>query len=696
LKKQLNVTALYTLVFFSVYVLVTFLTVAAVRLFGNVPPIVSQNATTGFPNAAPQMRPPVLGMAGSGGANDGEEAQACVTFCTSESTGEMVPCANKRLLTCSTDDDCDAGCTGSEDKYKKVTCQQPSDTNWPTVRTDQMRLNNGFDKYCLPTALACLANMSEETDTDVKPVPELVACRTNSDCARCTDELPNKEQMVCEIVQQGTKLTVCDASNDCVSLTTTEDGQYCLPRQTGCNYLYGDAKWTAENGWVCSCKYPALFEGEHCDELVACQARDVTAWSASKQQLLLNMESHNEDGSVSAAGTPWKPGDVNPGYCVDKTKAPTDVGYQYECDQREGEQTTVACQCDGVQNGTLATYMVDTNRPLQCVMDPCYENVNGGRTLPAVKSTGQARVTGNDDNAVDEFPEVPNQPATTCACSGFGSKLWQYNSTIGEFEWIGHCEDTRIPGSDIVLPRETNSLATALCAKKINTVAGESLLVPGKNDSGGDKCAPDPCAGRYSDSLYMTEQAIGNFDYRTGACACKFVPDASCTADNCTDTKSIKIPDSECDHVVNPVCSYCADACSQPLDESCPTAPGQTCANKRCRTNADGSRTCECGASCFWYNNACHQKIQRSCECALYNGVEGACVTPGDTCHPVKGYQWVLNFNRSGCLTDDDHKKVVCFPADRGSCGQATCFSKTCGGPHPAQFLSGASCGVHA
>ena len=677
-KKAGTQIAIWGGTFLVIYVLVTVLTVAVTRFVDPTPPVISQHATMGFPNAAPQMTAP--------SANpdpDPSSEKTCVSFCASEQTGTQVPCANKRLVACKTDGDCDVSCSAEELKFMEVACQSPEEGGWPTVRADQMTLNNGADKYCLPTRRPFVETNTADGST------RLLACRDNSDCARCTNVLPNGEQMQCEIMAADSTVDMCDDKGACETVTVAKDGQYCVPKQSGCNYDYGVARWTANEGWQCMCLYPDLFGGEHCDELVACQARDVTAWSAARQKLLLNMEAHySADGSVGKIGDPWRPGsDVNPMQCVDVV-----TGEQGSCDATNvNHQPTVACQCDGMQNGTLATYTFDETNNLQCRMDGCYQNIKGGRTLPAIKASGEARSPeGSKHDKVDEFPDVPHQPATTCSCSGFGSSLWSYDGGKGVFTWTGHCEDTAIPGTRIVLRKgNEGGQMSSICDEQINTNPTGTILVPGKNDEGGDKCTPDPCAGRYSDPTYLTEQDIGTFDLTTGMCKCQLTPDETCEGENCKSTVSVALPADTCDNVVNPVCSYCMDACILPLDETCPTAKGDSCPAKRCKTNADGSKLCECGETCFWYNGECHNKIQTACDCSDFNGVEDVCVTPGDTCHVVRPQKWS---GIKGCTYPSDRMQIVCFPSDRQSCGDVACLHSGCGGHHHAIFKTAEEC----
>ena len=653
--------------FFGLYILAAAVTTASMYFTSRSAPLITQNATTAFPNAAPQVAPP-SSMPVVASTSASAYPSTCFEMCTAEETGDLIPCATKRLTPCSTNKECATRCGDDEVQYQGLKCRAPG-SEWPSVRDNQIALNNGADKFCLPERLECL---KQKDDLGNK----LVECRQDNDCARCQDELPNGESMVCQPVAGGQTLKFCDTANECREVQVENAGQYCVPRQTGCDPMFGEAQWTANQGWTCNCKYSSLFGGDHCTDLIACQARDVAPWAVKQQQLLLNMPSLNRDGSTSQIGDPWSP-DTR----VDPTKCVSKDGLQVPCGGEE-QVPTVACQCDGMQNGSQATYTYVKGNPLACTIDPCFQNTLGGRTLTSVLRDDQL-VDRGVGNAADEFPTGAR---STCSCSGFGSRVWSYSTQSGKFEYTGHCEDTRIPGTSITLKKAEP--ASELCATQINTAAHTTVLVPGKNDEGGDKCTPDPCAGRYSDPGYATEQSLGYYNQSSGKCECAVTATVN--------SRSVQLPECRnkpgepadppgcCDHVVNPVCSFCADACILGLDKSCPLAEGSTCANRRCTTAADGSRKCECGVDCFFYADKCHQKIQNACGCELFNGVEGVCEDPGDTCHMVKSIAVGPHVKR---------KKIVCFKSDRQECGQHMALHKPCGGNSEMAFKNADVCG---
>lgn len=583
---------------------------------------VATNAATAFPNVAPVVqRAPLL------------QDSTCVKLCGDK------PCPTYKLQhTCDT-------CSAEEVARLDLKVQSP-DPNWPTVAQDQRTLNNGGDTFCLPTRTHCLGD-------------QLVRCEQDTDCSRCDDALPEGETMACQLLQTDKPVTLNGNT-----ITPAADGLYCVPTLRSCSYKTGGiATWSDNSGWVCNCKYPELFGGEACDQLVACQGADLAPWAKDYQKLLLNTPANNDDGTMSAIGDAWRPdSDVDPYKCLDAENK------QVQC--AEGLQPTVACRCDGMQAGTQATYTYVDKQPLECAIDPCFQNVYGGRTMKKAGDGVTDRATNKDLNAFSTFYETPNQPPTTCSCSGFGSSLYTYKD--GAFAFTGHCEATTIPHTKITLPATNTG---PVCKKKINNDSSATLLVPGKTAEGGDKCTPDPCAGKYSDPGFRTEQNIGSFNLEKGACDCKSAdcPDPSV----CPYVTTVPVALTECDHVVNPVCSYCADACQGP--DPCPVAEGSSCPDARCKTGADGSKQCECGASCFYFSGKCHTKIQKGCSCDGFMGAEGACVNPGDECKVIVSY-------RAGLKLKKAHEKIMCYSKHQYECGEYTAFLTPCGGKSQISF----------
>ena len=572
----------YALIFCITFVLVAAITVVTAKVFDKTPSLPGtqpfDNGAPPFPDAVPQIPPP-----------PGTSGTKCVNFCTSEKTGALEPCGSTALVTCAGDAEC-APCQDNQ-PYKNIQCLDAS--AWPHVKAQQAALKNESPKYCLPKPVACLDATS------------LKECRVTDDCAMCTEtsSLPNKETFQCKMLRGGQVLRVNGQE-----ITVKDSGQYCVPSFSGCDPKYGIATWTSNEGWTCRCKYPGIYGGKQCNELVACNADMVTPWSAQKQQLLLNVP--GKDGSK--VGEPWT---VESGVDPNKCLAPD--GTQVEC-TTAGMPRTVACQCDGIQKGTLASYTYATNNPLTCEVDPCYGTPAGGKTWLWDATPGTNK---------DQLPSIPRQPPTTCSCSGFGSSAWRFqaksNPSSNDYTWQGYCKDVHIPQSNIVLPAD-GSKEFCDAQKQANTDAMGTALVPGKR-GGTSICATDPCTGVFGDTGYRVNlgelSALGHFNAATGQCDCATTPEGS---------TAVLLQDAQCDRSINPVCAYCVNACISPPgttkneEKPCPVAPGSNCGkNVTCATLQDGSKTCKCGEGCRYYDGQCHSiRENKACCEDGYHGVD--------------------------------------------------------------------------
>lgn len=599
----------YLLIFFGVFVLTAALFVVTAKAFDRTPDVTLNNASglPPFPASHPNLPVPTT-----------IASPQCVSFCIDPVSGAQAPCGSTKLTQCATDGDC-LNCAAKQQALN-IKCLPAK--SWPTVERDQAALNNSSEKYCLPEKEQCLNK------------EELTKCATDTDCVRCTDELPNGESMTCQTVASGTSITTQTKDGKTHLYEGVRGGQYCLPKFKGCDPQFGIAQWTSNEGWKCTCKYPGVYSGEACNEPVACRSQEVTSWSKDKQRLLLNMP--GTDGS--AVGEPWTmESGVDPNKCIDPN-----TQQQVEC--KAGLQPTVACQCDGIQTSTGATFTYDPARPLTCVVDNCYANPSGGRTV--VDADNKTR--GSRPNQL--FP-IPNQPVTGCACSGYESRLWTRvvdpSSPTEGYTYMGYCAPFRIPGTNIFLPAGDVD-ANPTCKLQANTAANVSGLVPGQKMVQGapvDTCAYDPCAGNYADPLYRTTQSRGYFDAMTGFCACYCDSDSTSGGGSCSQSISTHAMDLEggkCDRTVNPVCSYCAAACEGEITSLCPVAPGSNCSPK-CVTDGQGRKTCLCGDDCFWYNGACRSKKLRGDECEGFHNVPGTCALPDDDCRPVFRFHFPNN-----------------------------------------------------
>lgn len=543
------------------------------------------NGSLPFPDVYPRIPPP---------AADPNAGIQCINYCASQTTGKIVPCPTTKLTPCTSDYDCES--CASRLPLQKLTCQSPS-ADWQTVADDQVKMNNDYAKYCLPTREKCLDTF-------------LASCATTDDCRRCTDTLLDGVQLTCNLLTKGALVDVPNADGSTKTMTVAVDGRYCLPEVPACNPTYGTARWSAQEGWKCVCKYPSVFGGPQCDQPIACRSKEVNEDTKSKQQLLLNTPGVNG----AAIGTPWTfESGVDPNKCLNAQNVVVD------CTTVGAVQPTVACQCDGVQIGTGNTFTYDSANPRTCRVDPCHVNALGGRTW---------------NRAGVALPTIPNQPATTCACSGADSSLWTIVPKVGtltgqEYTFKGYCTDFTIPNTKIKI---VGNPANVSCFDGTNKVPTKTGLVPGRKVVNGaevDTCAADPCAGSYSDSAYRTSAQQGIFDASTGTCACT----------NNVVAKQI----ANCQRTINPVCSTCVSACDGDLNTLCPTAPGNNCGNKRCITNPDGTAKCDCGVGCVYQKGVCWQTRDHLDVCSLARGYDGICKEKDDTCRLVAAFSEARN-----------------------------------------------------
>lgn len=629
----------YALVFVLAFLLTSALTLVTCKIFDDAAPV-PVNASTAappFPDAYPQLPPAA--------AAPMQPAQ-CVNYCTNFETGKLEPCYTTKLQACNNEKDCTT-CDAAL-PYQNIQCL-PANT-WPSVPATQQKLNNASDKFCLPKRETCIFTPPGPGGSD--PVP--VSCASNDDCLRCTDQLPSGDVFTCQAVAPNTSLSITNADGKSQGFMGLPGGKFCLPTTRGCDPRYGTATWTSNEGWKCVCKYPNVFGGDMCNELVACRNFEVSDWAKSKQLLLQNMP--GSDGS--RVGDAWTlDSGIDPNKCVDASNNNNQVARLSNGQCPPNTQPTVACQCDGIQAATRATYRNVANNPLTCELDPCFANVNGGRTA--------------DD--VSTLPKVPYQPDTTCACSGAGSRVWEYttapsSAATGGYSWIGHCKDKPLPGTKIVI----KASPTKLCDSKPNTESNVSGLVPGQRPPPPDMtttsktvdgCVADPCAGNYSDPLYRTEQSIGYFDAKSGVCACfkEGTPVAAMLTPG--------FPD--CDRAVNPVCSACQDACQgASIDDLCPVFPNSmsSCGNRRCATLPDGRRTCDCGTDCFFYGGMCYPKIGDKEKCEGLKGVANVCDNDKQHCMLTNSYKWPNCDPGNPPVVD---RQTVCN--SQTYCGQMTC-----------------------
>jgi hypothetical protein len=633
----------YALVFFVTFLLVAALTLIVSKLFDKTPTVPSASAAPPFPDAYPVIPPAPTDPTGP----------RCFNLCTHPATGELAPCPTTALTPC--DPSVPTTCDACAKKQPTSNLQCVPASAWPTVAADQAKLLNAHSHYCLPPRLECL----KLPDSD-----PLVPCATDDDCVQCVDALSDGKGFTCQVMAGGSTVDL-----EGRSVVVPQSGRYCSPVRKACDPRYGTATWT-ERGWTCRCKYPELFGGPACNTLIACDAQNVTPWSQKQQTLLLNMV--GKDGSMVGSPWSWETG-VDPSKCVGAG------GEQVEC--VPGLQPTVACQCDGLRKGTHDTYTYVPGKPLQCQRDPCFGLEGIGKTWLWEGAP----------------PRIPNLPETTCACSGLGSHAWTKSNTPDAesegFSFRGYCQDYTIPGTSIVIAGGSGGGCEKVAITNHDSQA--TFLVPGKSTGNESVCVKDPCMGQYADLAYRTNVgtsfgSMGHFDASTGKCACSAGGQEVVVAD--------------CDPLVNPVCSTCANACLGSIDDTCPlhetvTSDGTTlkdACNRKCVTTSSGTRQCLFDDSCFMLGNKIYKKRGSHECCEGLRGVEDACelASKGETCMQVKSMKY------PDCRTNNEDYYSTAFICSKDkSCGPHACrqgslFSSLdpCGGDGQSEFMDG--CGI--
>lgn len=663
---------IYTITFFVTLLVVASVTVLIAKIFDRVPLYIPFNGGgLPFPNAYPKLPPPSPG---------GDKPSQCVNFCTDSATGKVTPCESVSLTKCLSDLNC-VDCV-TKSPLQNIVCMDPAaTTNWPTVPAAQKALNNESAMYCLPKRQSC---MDKDATVPVK-------CLNDDDCMQCNDSLPNGDVYKCNAVENLGVVTIVNTEGRTKQFTDVPVGQYCTPSVQGCDPRYGTPSWSANDGWFCLCKYPWIMGGSMCTDVTACDIANVLPSTAGKQQPLLNVV--GVDGSQ--IGSVWTlESGVDPTKCVNSAGEIGECGASPSSSSDVYTQPTVACQCDGMQKLSNGFYMHDSNAPLSCKLDPCFANRSGGRTVREGTKQG--------GSAVSDLPTIPFQEVTTCTCSGYESSLWKFDTTAGEEtdagapKWMGRCADFTIPNTSIVIKTEAVDPDTnepnPLCAVQMNTAAQSSRLVPGINGvTSENTCAPDPCQGSFVDTNYKTSEALGYFDAVHGVCACiKTLNKYAASA---------LVNGGQCDRSVNPVCSYCAYACSAPLSETCPIEEGSNCPNVQCQTEPTGEKKCDCGSNCFYYNNKCITKVDHLCGCEGLDRIPNVCKKDGDMCQFVKACGYNSSIDIDSKFYETVETRTVCH--NHSYCGDASCSLadvlqgrsyESCGGVVDHRF---ADCGIH-
>lgn len=283
------------------------------------------------------------------------------------------------------------------------------------------------------------------------------------------------------------------------------------------------------------------------------------------------------------------------------------------------------------------------------------------------------------------------QPMTNCACSGANSvssmpACFDDNDNFVNFTSLMNADDQTkcnaqysrnvsaicdpyvIPNSVVTVQPSQDSQTQALCTlykndlkvlksgqpltTSTNLIPFRSGFVPGLNkfidpETGVEEikpvCTVDPCTGKYGDAAYSLQNNSGFWDALNGTCQCRnantdtpsvnYFPfsvdylsqywNKSCTADS-TSTACV------CNHITNPVCAVCQNACVG--SSFCKNSPDYPCdpSNLSCQTDSiTGGADCECLGNCIKYpdtTNMCMARIPAGGICTGVEGKPGVCV----------------------------------------------------------------------
>lgn len=240
--------------------------------------------------------------------------------------------------------------------------------------------------------------------------------------------------------------------------------------------------------------------------------------------------------------------------------------------------------------------------------------------------------------------------------------VWEYQATCNPNGYV-------IPGSVLTVPGAPDSeFCQSVNDFYPNMQPSASNMVPGLAQQAGGKtvhaCSADPCTGSYSDPLFNNTSGGGNWDPRLGQCDCicrydsdSTQPPGDCFRNFSVDTLNKTFAQSDtvkkCDHIENPVCAVCQNACQGILLSSlCHTLPGYECppvpSNMSCTTNLKGEPQCVCGGECVsaepegstQAQGVCIKKIGPGESCNDFKeGSTQVCENPdGNKCTGVEGY----------------------------------------------------------
>lgn len=335
------------------------------------------------------------------------------------------------------------------------------------------------------------------------------------------------------------------------------------------------------------------------------------------------------------------------------------------------------------------------------------------------------------------------QPMTNCACSGANSMAslsacfdandnfvsiaslmsLDDKSKCASYRNVSSiCDPYTIPNSVLTIQpgpeskllcdlynQDLQKMAVQAGTSSTNLLPFRSGFVPGLdyfyNPLTGDEellsvCSPDPCTGKYGDAAFSLQNNSGYWDALRGQCQCTTVTDDpskdflhfpvdflldqwnKACKENPTSSACV------CNHVTNPVCAVCQNACQagSPCQQS-PNYPCTTDGNMSCRTDPDtGGSKCVCMGNCIYQaDNVCMEQIPPNGLCEGVEGLANACADASQTCKKMTKacYSCSSSVNSDGtptgsCTCDSDICNTpniyisYCTGSDETSCADTT------------------------
>ena len=308
----------------------------------------------------------------------------------------------------------------------------------------------------------------------------------------------------------------------------------------------------------------------------------------------------------------------------------------------------------------------------------------------------------------DKIADYIDQPMTNCACSGANSMssipaCFDDNDNFVNFVSLMNADDQKkcnatysrnvsavcdpytIPNSVLTIqPTDDSKMLCNLYKQDLsqlksnynlptstNLLPFRSGFVPGLNKfinplTGVEElksvCTADPCTGKYGDPAYSLQNNSGFWDALNGSCACvngntddttqnyypfgvdqlnKIWNDSCKTPEGSTSSACV------CNHITNPVCAVCQNACVG--SNFCKASPEYPCESQNIMCDTDpsnGSAICRCKGNCILQpdsKNLCMARIPNMGACKGLEGKSGVCVD-GNTCQSVqKAYDYYSN-----------------------------------------------------